>query len=193
MKTAGITIILSSILTCACAVFMAARGAASFPVILALFLSGCSGLAASFLLESRRRELSRVLAAAGRIDLSLASGIVSAVPDETGKAVMRALADLETLRLPDSGPSGSGGQGSQAETADRILEAMQFQDSERQALEGALWIIDAVRENLDAACRKDLPRVDEKWLQDTFANLREELLPRAKTKIEKQAVMEARI
>jgi chemotaxis regulatin CheY-phosphate phosphatase CheZ len=76
---------------------------------------------------------------------------------------------------------------------DGVLESLQFQDITRQMIEGAEMILGELRKNV-AACLEstDVP-VDEKTKMERFAATRSRLAASAKTKGEKNALMEVQL
>lgn len=76
---------------------------------------------------------------------------------------------------------------------DGVLEFMQFQDITRQMIEGSLAILDELRRSVDGCIGDCAIPIDEVEKIDRFSMVRNRLAGNAKTKGEKNALMEVKI
>lgn len=76
---------------------------------------------------------------------------------------------------------------------DKVLESLQFQDITRQMIEGAMVILEDLKKTLDDCLSRNEIRVDESRMQDRFITIKNKLISNAKTKGEKEALMEVRV
>lgn len=76
---------------------------------------------------------------------------------------------------------------------DGVLESLQFQDITRQMIEGAQAILSQLKKSLDECIRSDDVRIDMQNMQERFARVKGKLIAEAKTKGEKNALMEVQL
>ena len=76
---------------------------------------------------------------------------------------------------------------------DGVLESLQFQDITRQMIEGAEMILGELRKNIGACLESTEVPVDEKHKIERFAAIRSRLAAGAKTKGEKNALLEVQL
>ncbi len=195
MNLAETLILCSSLATLGCAGTLAffVPGA---PLALPIALAGASVLSAvpAFAVSARRRALARVAVDASRIDLPLATAVVLAVPETTEVAVLTAIDTLNILRSRcQAGTDSLSGDPETLADLDRLLEALQFQDLTRQMLESAAAILDIAGERLRETAEGPRLAGADKTLNERFEAARKDLLARAKTKDEKNALMEVRL
>lgn len=195
MKFAEVTILFTLFVNLCAAAALLVFGPESVRIILALLaLSSALSIAAAIMLGLRRGALARSAVDTARIDLPLASAVVSAVPKETEVATLTAIDTLNLMRSRclSAGVSCDGGQDTLADL-DRILEALQFQDMTRQMLESAVEMLDAAGRRLSDRSRASGSAISEKKLSERFEKTRKALIARAKTNAEKEALMEVRL
>lgn len=76
---------------------------------------------------------------------------------------------------------------------DGVLESMQFQDITRQMIEGSMAILEDLQKTLDDCLARNEIYIDEKRKQDRFTTIKNRLVSNAKTKGEKDALMEVQV
>lgn len=194
MKIAGKLIIVSFILDCGCAYL--ALGARQFVPSMLPAILVCSALLCvigAVTLEIGRRSLARTIYPATGIDLRLAGAVISAVPPRTEASVLQAIDTLNLIRTRSVLDGDVTGSADVQRDVDRALEALQFQDTTRQMIESALELLSGAKDGLEAAADQVLPRMSDNAFKRLFERSRAQLVAHAKTKPEKEALLEVRL
>lgn len=74
-----------------------------------------------------------------------------------------------------------------------VLESLQFQDITRQMIEGARIILAEVKESLDSCLKSGELPVNRETIRDRFVQTKKRFIAQAKTKGEKEALMEVQL
>jgi len=76
---------------------------------------------------------------------------------------------------------------------DGVLESLQFQDITRQMIEGGQAILSELKKSCDESIRENGIQMNNQYIYERFTETRKRLIENAKTKGEKNALMEVRL